>query len=116
MPHSIPAVTAFQIILTKTPPVYYPGEFIQGTIQLDLTAAVAVQSIQAQLFSRSFSKIIELDKDILGDESDSSEVYLDDKITIWGAGKYARIHHSFHTSCYICIIIRLIRALICKFS
>ena len=102
MPHSIPDVTGFQIIFAKNPPVFYPGESIQGTIELNLTAAIAVQSIQAHLFSRSFSKIIETNRVNLGDENQGSATYIGDKVTVWGNG--IDIYHNY-VLCICCSLI-----------
>lgn len=91
---------SFEILLAKQPPVFFSNQSVGGTVIIKLKKALQVNSIQARIYGRAYTKVDVLEGCLVGDGSNIStsqqnfpketfheeEIYLDHCITLYSKG------------------------------
>lgn len=92
-------LVSFDILLANSPPVFFSGQSVSGTVVVDLNDAMQMRAIRARIYGRAYCFLEVFTRESVSDGRGGSipqysnenvvehETFLDHQITLWGKRK-----------------------------
>ena len=77
---------ALDIVLSQQPPIYFPGQYVEGIVVVDNTEAMKVRSIKVTILGYSQASLEDPGPNISVIITTENEKHLDETIVAWGDG------------------------------